>query len=250
MNCVYGYVLIYGYYKMMNIKAVTFDFYMTLIHPRNNKSRGRAYQGFLADHSLYADPWEHQVLYDVFEYYADFYNPNAFETVKDSFWAEFTLRLFQRTHVAGCDRDMAQKYVASIRDIFGPNHFKLYAEVHEVLQSLKNSNLKLAIISNWQQGLKYFCQELGIFGYFNELFVSAELGCQKPDPGIYKRATERLQVPPGQILHVGDSLTDDIQGAGSAGFNVVLLDRTDEIALKNEDVTKISDLRQLEKVLF
>ena len=129
----------------MKIKAITFDFYMTLIHPRNNKSRGKAFQEFLVDHSLYADAWEHQVLYDIFEYYADFYNPNAFESVKDSFWAEFTLRLFQRTSVAGCDKEMAKEFAPTIRDIFGPNHFELYPEVHEVLKSLKKNQKSLKI---------------------------------------------------------------------------------------------------------
>ena len=233
----------------MKIKAITFDFYMTLIHPRNNKSRGKAFQEFLVDHSLYADAWEHQVLYDIFEYYADFYNPNAFESVKDSFWAEFTLRLFQRTSVAGCDKEMAKEFAPTIRDIFGPNHFELYPEVHEVLKSLKKRDLKLAVISNWQRGLKYFCQELGIFDYFNELVVSAEVGYQKPDPGIFQEASKRLNLEPGQILHVGDSIVDDIQGASSVGFNVVLLDRTNELELKSDEVTKISTLHELEKVL-
>lgn len=234
----------------MDIKAVSFDFYMTLIHPRNNKSRGRAYQEFLADHSLYADAWEHQVLYDIFEYYADYYNPHAFESVKGSFWAEFTLRLFQRTNVTGCDKEMAQKFASSIRDIFGPNHFEVYPEVHEVLKNLKKRDLKLVIISNWQRGLKYFCQELGIFGYFNELVVSSEIGYQKPDPGIFREAIKRLLLEPEQILHVGDSIIDDIQGAGSVGFNVVLLDRTNEVELKSEDVTKIETLHQLENVFL
>lgn len=234
----------------MQIQAITFDFYMTLIHPRSNKSRGRAYQEFLADNSLKADPWEHRVLYDIFEYYADSYIPNACESVKLSFWEEFTFRLFQRTNVAGCDRTMAQKHLTAIRDIFGSTYFELYPEVQETLEKLKTKKIKLAIISNWQRGLKIFCLELGILDYFNDLFVSTELGCQKPDPGIFKTAHEKLQVAPDNILHVGDSLIDDIQGGSSAGFNVVLLDRTNETALKNENITKISGLDELVGILY
>ena len=219
---------------------------MTLIHPRNNKSRGSAYQDFLSYYAIQADPWEHKILYDIFEFYADNYNPNAFETIKQSFWVKFTYRLFERTNVAGFDENMAQAYAETIRDIFGPTYFKIYSEVHETLHYLQSKNIKLAIISNWQRGLKYFCQELDIYRYFNEILASAEVGCQKPDAGIFKEAAKRFKLEPKEILHVGDSLTEDIQGASSAGFEVVLLDRTNENLSKN--VTTITNLSNLKEI--
>lgn len=230
----------------MKPKAITFDFYMTLIHPRNNKSRGSAYQDFLSAHHIQSDPWEHKILYDIFEFYADNYNPNAFETIKLSFWIQFTYRLFEKTNVLGYDENMARAYAETIRDIFGPTYFKPYPEVHEVLQFLQSKNIKLAIITNWQRGFKYFCQELNIYNYFNELVVSAEVGYQKPDVDIFKEAVKRFNLEPNEILHVGDSLIEDVQGAKSAGFDVVLLDRTNENVSK--DITAITDLQEIKKM--
>jgi putative hydrolase of the HAD superfamily len=82
--------------------------------------------------------------------------------------------------------------------------------------------MRLAIISDWQKGLPYFCEELGI--YFDTVVASADTGFQKPDPRLFEAARARLGVAAQETLHVGDS-AEDVQGARAAGFAAVLLAR-------------------------
>ncbi len=56
---------------------------------------------------------------------------------------------------------------------------------------------------------------------FEELFISQELGCRKPQPEYFEKVLERLgDVDKRNILVVGDSLTSDIAGSIAAGLDV------------------------------
>ncbi len=49
----------------------------------------------------------------------------------------------------------------------------------------------------------------------------------KPNPEIFHRACRRLEVEPAESLHVGDSVSEDLEGARAAGLAALLLDRRD-----------------------
>jgi putative hydrolase of the HAD superfamily len=51
------------------------------------------------------------------------------------------------------------------------------------------------------------------------------VGSVKPDPKIFNEACRLLRVPSHSVLHVGDSIVDDIDGALGAGLQPVLLSR-------------------------
>ena len=58
----------------------------------------------------------------------------------------------------------------------------------------------------------------GIAPYFEEIFVSEEIGANKPDPVFFRRCFARIPgFDRGRALLVGDSLTSDIRGALNAG---------------------------------
>lgn len=56
---------------------------------------------------------------------------------------------------------------------------------------------------------------------FEEMFISQELGCRKPQPEYFDIVLSRLgAVDKREILVVGDSLTSDIKGGIDAGLDV------------------------------
>lgn len=60
--------------------------------------------------------------------------------------------------------------------------------------------------------------------YFSGLFISEDLGCDKPDPAFFDAVLADLNNPPRcQLLVVGDSLSSDIQGAANAGLDACWL---------------------------
>ena len=60
----------------------------------------------------------------------------------------------------------------------------------------------------------------GIRPFFQEIFISQELGANKPDVLYFQRCAERIPgFDPQRTMIVGDSLTSDIQGGINAGLH-------------------------------
>src|SRR5262249_1381837 len=102
--------------------------------------------------------------------------------------------------------------------------WELYPEVAEVLEKLQ-PHFHLAVISNFDGRLRLILQHLGISKFFSRIFISSELGADKPDPEIYRRAARLMNLKPNEILHVGDDPERDWEAASAAGFSIFRLDR-------------------------
>ena len=68
---------------------------------------------------------------------------------------------------------------------------------------------------------------------------------EKPDPRIFSIAASRAGFPPSQILHVGDSLEEDVQGAKSIGMIPVWINRTVRESSELDVGYEIASLREL-----
>jgi len=80
-------------------------------------------------------------------------------------------------------------------------------------------------VSNWDSSLPDLLAALGLSPYFDGVLVSALFGASKPAPSIFGEAVRQAGVPAGEVLHVGDSLHDDYDGARAAGLAALLVDR-------------------------
>lgn len=108
----------------------------------------------------------------------------------------------------------------------------VYADVPPALDRLERAGLRLAVVSNWDSHLPALLSQLRLAPRFRAILVSAIEQTGKPGPQIFHRACARLEVQPGEALHVGDSRREDYEGAREAGLEALLLDRTG----RHEDV--------------
>jgi putative hydrolase of the HAD superfamily len=102
--------------------------------------------------------------------------------------------------------------------------WELYPEVPEVLRQLK-PGFRLAVVSNFDGRLRLILQHLGISKYFKRVFVSSEIGADKPDPKIFRCALKLIELKPNEVLHVGDDRERDWKAASEAGLSIFRLDR-------------------------
>jgi HAD superfamily hydrolase (TIGR01549 family) len=228
----------------LEVDAITFDFFNTLVYHREGPGRSAMLMAYLRACNLESDAWEHEVLYDVFA-------SGLFEQVptESGEYARFrervAERVFGRLNVRA--PDSAARHAERVWEIVGPRSLQVFPEVPQVIADLKNRGLRLAIVSNWQHGLGYFCAELGLASAFDAIIASAEVGYAKPAPEIFAEAIRRLGVAPHRILHVGDTLIDDVDGGRGAGLNVMLLQR--DGALGNGESATIRSLAELPMLL-
>jgi len=102
--------------------------------------------------------------------------------------------------------------------------WRVYPEVPEALEQLQ-MRFQLAVISNFDGRLRVVLKHLGISKYFRYIFLSSELGADKPDPEIYRRALKFTDLKPSEIVYVGDDPERDWQAAATAGLSIFRLDR-------------------------
>ncbi|HZR05655.1 MAG TPA: HAD-IA family hydrolase [Candidatus Udaeobacter sp.] len=105
-----------------------------------------------------------------------------------------------------------------------PGVWELYPEATGVLEQLQ-PRFQLAVISNFDGRLRLILQHLGISKFFKHIFISSEIGADKPDPEIYRRALKLMDVKPNEVLHVGDDPERDWGAASAAELSIFRLDR-------------------------
>jgi putative hydrolase of the HAD superfamily len=103
----------------------------------------------------------------------------------------------------------------------------IFPDVLPALDELKARGLKLAAVSNWVWQLPELLHSLKLVSHFDALAVSARVGFEKPHPEIFRHALRELDVRPGEVIHVGDHLDADVEGARGIGIEGVLIDRRD-----------------------
>jgi HAD superfamily hydrolase (TIGR01509 family) len=98
----------------------------------------------------------------------------------------------------------------------------------ELAHELAQRAVPIAIISNSEGRLSELVREMGFGSLFQIVVDSGRLGIDKPDPRIFRHAAERLQVPLGEIVHVGDAWQADVLGAREAGAMAIWFAPVDE----------------------
>ena len=118
----------------------------------------------------------------------------------------------------------------------------IFDDVGPTLESLGRRGLLLGIVSNWDSHLPRLLEDLGLSPHFKTVVVSAIEETGKPDPEIFRRACARLRVAPEEALHVGDSLSEDYEGARGAGLMALLLDRKNQYPAVADRIQGLSEL--------
>ncbi|APR82379.1 Hypothetical protein A7982_07728 [Minicystis rosea] len=91
----------------------------------------------------------------------------------------------------------------------------------EVVRALRAAGAKVGVVSNSEGKLAELAHEIGWGNEFLFVADSGKLGMEKPEPGIFLWAVERLGVPAAQVVHIGDSWAADVEGARRAGLRAI-----------------------------
>lgn len=104
-------------------------------------------------------------------------------------------------------------------------HTWLYPEARGVLDRLRGA-YALALITNGAPDIQRDkLAGCGLEPYFPVVMVSCEAGVAKPDPEIFTRTLEALEVTPAEAVMVGDNPASDILGANCAGVRAIWIRR-------------------------
>jgi len=102
---------------------------------------------------------------------------------------------------------------------------KAESNIIETLTTLKESGIKLGIVSNTfvtGSSLEKHLEQLGLLNFFPVRVYSYEFAFRKPDIRIFKAAAEKIGEKLENIMFVGDRIKTDIKPAMKAGMHAVL----------------------------
>lgn len=100
-----------------------------------------------------------------------------------------------------------------------PGDCPLYNDVPVTLYQLRRLGYRIGILSDdLPTSQRQKLDVCGLLPLIDALVLTAELGMQKPDPAVFEECTRLLDLPPEQIVMVGNNLFRDVQGSHDAGY--------------------------------
>jgi len=117
-------------------------------------------------------------------------------------------------------------------------------EAPAVLHRLRSAGLRIAVISNTEDGRLEDSLTLAHLGSQFEFLIDSHIvGHRKPESKIFRLALDRFGLEPHVAVYVGDSYGYDVMGAQKAGLLPILLDRLGTYEdVECARIRKLSDL--------
>ena len=215
----------------MNTKALVFDAYGTLfdVNSAANKCKDKI-----------GEDWEN---------FANFWRTTQLEYTwlrslmgrHRDFWKITEDSLEKSMQVFGVDKKMKNELL-NLYKVLSP-----YPEVKNVLESLKEQNFKLAILSN---GTPALLNELvtsnNLNNLFDDLFSVEEVKVYKPHSRVYEIPLKKYNVQANEITFLSAN-TWDVSGGGNYGYNSIWVNRnkSEFDVLDYQPKNEISNLTQL-----
>jgi len=229
-------------YEARRARAVFFDVDFTLIYP-GPRFQASGYEEFCARHGMKVDParFDRAVSEAAtgLDPRDDIYDPQLY--------VDYTKRIIEGMGGSGPAVD------AAAREIYDEwsacHHFTMYDDVPDVLREIHADGIKIGLISNSHRCLASFQTHFELEGLFDVTVSSIEHGYMKPHRSIFEAALRGVHVQPAEAVMVGDSLTQDVDGARRLGMRGVLVARSGPPVAAPDDVPVIQSLRELPPLL-
>jgi putative hydrolase of the HAD superfamily len=100
---------------------------------------------------------------------------------------------------------------------------RLRADAVPVLLAVRRLGLRVATVSDCWYELPAFFSQLAIAPLVDARIFSVDIGCCKPDPGIYRAACRALGIAEQRCLYIGDGGGRELSGARDVGMTAVRL---------------------------
>jgi putative hydrolase of the HAD superfamily len=224
---------------MPETKAVFFDVDFTLIYP-GPKFQGDGYRQFCEKHGMTADPARFPAAVISASPILEQAEGSAYN---HQIFIDYTAHIIRQMGGSGpevevCAAEIYQEWAAC-------QHFFLYEDVPAGLEALAQRNLRIGLISNSHRSLESFLSHFELDGLIDVAVSSAKHGFMKPHASIFEAALKLAGVGASEALMVGDSLSQDVEGARRVGMRGVLVRRAESIEHPGQALHDVPVIRSL-----
>ncbi|MCD7732064.1 MAG: HAD family hydrolase [Oscillospiraceae bacterium] len=197
-------------------KTCIFDFYGTLCDIRTDETR--------------TELWEKLALF--YGFCGANYTPGELKNsyfrivseLEKEFWEIQIERVFKELFIRkGAPADDALAiHTGQFFRLLSIEHLRLYDGAKDMLERLRKNGRKVYLLSNAQRIFtEYELKYLGIWFSFDDIFISSDHNCKKPDVEFYNKLIEKHDIDVSTAIMIGNDGTCDIAGAKSAGLHTL-----------------------------
>lgn len=104
-----------------------------------------------------------------------------------------------------------------------PDNWMVDPTFYDLLQYLKENQIGLGIISNWDLRLRALLTNMNLIDHFEHVIISAEFGYEKPSFRIFEEAVRLTGLSPKSHFYVGDKLEFDYYPPEKLGWTSFLV---------------------------
>ncbi len=238
-------------------KNYIFDLYGTLVDINTNEYKTSLWKNMALIYSMGGAPYKPSELKkDYSRYLAEQIQaiPAEKYTTNPEPQIEY---VFQRLYTAKgveCDLALAAATGRTFRAL-SMKFIHLYDGVQELFDTIHQSGGKAYLLSNAQ---RIFTEPeirmLGIYDLFDDIMISSDEGCAKPDIMFYRRILEKHGLDPKESIMIGNDYKTDIRGSYEAGMDSLYLHTDISPEIKGELLAKYKvmdgSLIEARKILF
>ncbi|MBT8372193.1 MAG: HAD-IA family hydrolase [Deltaproteobacteria bacterium] len=224
----------------MKVSFVWFDIGYTLLYMQRETTYQQALQEFGIDVPLADIEKEFHLTDKLFmrHYPGIFLKPR--EVYMPSYLGIINYRLGLSLNV--CELDACWEEIKkNTKDYWRP-----FNGVKEVLSELKRCSIRMGVISNWDCTARDILTTAGLIDFFEQITISCEVNCNKPDRRIFNLALQKAAVAAHECIYVGDNYYDDAVGSLKVGMKALIINRFGTLGVEEiRNCNLISDISEV-----
>lgn len=161
--------------------------------------------------------------------------PHAHITSPDQWWDWVLPGVAETYESLGFSQEQSAELGRAFRRVFtDPASYRLFDDTLGALHTLSAQGYVSTILSNHVPELEAIVTHLGIRRFFSEVFSSALIGYEKPNPGAYEHVRRTMGARYRYVM-IGDSPIPDVVGAEAVGMEAILVRRHHRLAEHSVD---------------
>lgn len=153
--------------------------------------------------------------------------PEKIPEFEFNWWQTIVESTFQDAGVLDQFSDFST-FFAKLYNLFATAEpWSIYPDVCPNLERWQRTGIEMGVVSNFDSRLYAVLEDLSLAKFFTSVTISTEVGAAKPNPKIFAVALEKHNCLPELCWHIGDSFSEDCQGAKTAGLRAIWLQRNE-----------------------
>ena len=119
--------------------------------------------------------------------------------------------------------DWVSQFKDAMRQAINPSQ-----NMYELVDELKNTHLKVGMLSNIDTRLANIVRDFGLYQPFHPCILSCDIGVEKPDERAYKILLSSLHLPANQVVFIDDK-KENVCAAKCLCIDAILFESYEQI---------------------